>query len=317
MARLLNDVDLGRALGSIIMDGSKENIRSNSYVLRLGRHGEFLNTSKEFELGQDKKGIKIPPGHAVAITALETLDFRRDVVHRLFPKCDLHAFVTPTTDMSREGIVAPSTQVDAGYHGTLNWTLTNTARGERAFTYGERVYRMTIWLLEEGETPEQLYEGDYQGQEGYVRSKRRGPPAGMRETEWAHAYQKGGPEDMLEELINSGYPWNLLGTRFKQIDQDLKTVTNEYGEIYDALESLKREQMTENKVRRVVREESASLQNRWLVASMTGIGALVGLGLTVITNDYTRKFTDQHGTMIGLIILVACVAGLLWISRQK
>lgn len=317
MARLLNDIELERALDKIIINGSKENIRSNSYVLRLGKYGEFLNTGKEFELGGNKKGIKIPPGHAVAITALETLDFKRDAVHKLFPKCDLHAFVTPTTDLSREGIVASSTQVDAGYHGTLNWTLTNTAREERNFIYAENVYRMTIWLLEEGETPQQLYEGDYQDKVGYIRSQRRGPPTGMKETEWVHAHKKGGPEDVLEELIKSGYPWNLLGTRFKQIDEDLKTVTNEYAEIYDALENLKRDQITEEKVRRVVREESISLQNRWLVASLTGMGALLGLILTIVTNDTTREFTNQHGTVIGLVLLIACISGLIWISRQK
>src|SRR5258706_4948419 len=153
MPIILNDSELLKLLGTVIVDGDPSNIRPNAYVLRLGSSGEFLNTGKEFSIGADKKGLQIQPGHSVGVTAFETLDFRRETVHKFYPNHDLHAIVSPTTDLSREGIVAPTTQVDAGFYGTLNWTFTNTSSEQRRFVYKERIYRVTILRLEEGERP--------------------------------------------------------------------------------------------------------------------------------------------------------------------
>ena len=126
MAQLLNDKEITELLGSVIENGDKACVRPNSYVLRLGAAGEFHTTGKVFELGtgpNDKKGIVVSPGQSVALTALETINFTRETVKQHFPDCDLHGIVSPTTDLQREGVVAPTTQVDAGYRGTLNWTL--------------------------------------------------------------------------------------------------------------------------------------------------------------------------------------------------
>src|SRR6266542_2085425 len=158
MATILNDTELKKLIGTVIIDGDITSIRPNSYVLRLGNEGEFLNAGKTFELGKSKKGIRISPGHSVAVTALETIDFRPATVQKLYPGCALHAFISPTTDLSREGIVAPTTQIDAGYNGTLNWTITNSSNEERRFLYGERLYRLTILKLEAGEVPVKPYE---------------------------------------------------------------------------------------------------------------------------------------------------------------
>ncbi len=238
MATILNDVEFKRLIGTVIVDGDPACIRPNAYVLRLGSAGEFLNTGKDFELGPKKKGLKIQPGHSVGVTAHETLDFRRETVHKIYPGHDLHAIVSPTTDLSREGIVAPTTQVDAGFHGTLNWTFTNTSNEERRFVHRERIYRITIFKLDAGEKPEHLYTGDYQSQTGYVRSRRTGAPVGMKDAEWEDAATKGGPEDLLETLIKSGYPWHILGSRLKAIDQQFKSVTEEYAEIHDSITEL-------------------------------------------------------------------------------
>ena len=168
---ILNDEELRKLIGSVIIGGDESSIRPNSYVLRLGAGGEFLNVGKEFKLGKGKKGLKIPPGHSVALTAHEELNFTREAVHAIYPDHDLHGIVSPTTDLSREGLVAPTTQVDAGYHGTLNWTVTNTSNEERRFVYNERVFRLTILKLEPGETPlaaaqrELLEETGYQSPE--------------------------------------------------------------------------------------------------------------------------------------------------------
>ena len=325
MAQMLSDKEIRTLLGSVIVDGEPGSVRPNSYVLRLGRAGEFLNTGKEFELGKQKKGLKLQPGHSVAVTALETLDFRRETVHKHYPGCDLHGFLSPTTDLSREGIGAPSTQVDAGYYGTINWTLTNTSSDERRFIHGERLFRLTLFRLEEGEKPENLYKGDYQAQTGYIRSRRVGAPVGMKDTEWEDAHVKGGPEDLLDNLIRSGYPWNRLGERLKVVDDQWKSVTNEYSDIRDAIEQVKKDisdirekQLdTSNTVRKVLQEEAASMQNRWLIGTGAVVACALGLVLSVTSNEAAKTFLKTFGAVIGLALVVGAVIALLIISRQR
>jgi hypothetical protein len=59
-----------------------------------------------------------------------------------------HRLTSDYCGNSREGIVAPTTQIDAGYYGTLNWTLTNTSSEERRFVHKERIFRLTILSLD-------------------------------------------------------------------------------------------------------------------------------------------------------------------------
>ena len=325
MAKVLNDVEIRRLMGEVIVDGDVSSVRPNSYILRLGSDGEFLNTGKSFELGRKKKGIKIQPGHAVGVTAMETIDFRRKTVQQIYPGSDLHGLLSPTTDLSREGIVASTTQVDAGYRGTLNWTLTNTSRDERRFVYGERLYRLTILLLEEGETPGDVYEGHYQERTGYVPSERTGAPVGMKETEWEDASVSGGPENLLDDLIKSGYPWHLLGSRLKEIDQQFKTVTQEYSEIHDAIGGVTKQIQeirsaqgdTSDIVRRVLRQEAGALQNRSLI-SVGSVGAgIVGLLLATSSNEAAVGLLREYGGLIGLGLILASAMTLLWLSRRN
>lgn len=327
MAILLNDHELKKLLGTVIMDGDEDCLRPNSYIVRLGGQGEFINTGKEFEIDGKgkKKGIKVPPGHSVGVTALETLDFRRETVHKIYPGNDLHALVSPTTDLSREGIVAPTTQVDAGYFGTLNWTLTNMSSEERRFVYRERLFRLTILRLEEGETPQQVYGGDYQSQTGYVRSRRQGAPVGMKDTEWEDAHQKGGPEDLLETLIKSGYPWHLLGERLKVIDQQFRSVTEEYSSIDDAIGGLRAEldKMREHQaglsdtVRQAVREETDSLQNRWLIGAGSILIGGLGLVLAVTSNERAISFLQANGVVVGLGLIIAAGVALVLVRKPR
>jgi deoxycytidine triphosphate deaminase len=325
MPTILSDTEIKNLLGTIIVNGDPNNIRPNAYVLRLGAKGEFLNTGKEFDLTKDKKGLRIQPGHSVAVTAYETLDFRRETVHKIYPGHDLHAFVSPTTDLSREGIVAQTTAVDAGFYGTLNWTFANTSSVERRYVYKERIYRITIFRLEEGETPEHLYKGDYQEQTGYVRSRRTGPPVGMKESEWEDGRVKGGPQDILEDLINSGYPWHGLGLRLKEIDLQLLSVTNEYALIHDSISKLsddvnvirERQTDTPNTVRTVLREEASSLQNRWLMAAASTFAVFVGLGMTLFSNPTISQFVKSYSMFIGLGIIFAAALTLYVNSQRK
>ncbi len=273
MAIMLRDIELKEIVGKIIIDGDPASIRPNSYVLRLGADGEFLNSEKVFRLGEKKKGFRISPGHSVGITSRERINFSNEVVNEFFPDHDVHGFISPTTDLAREGIVAPTTQVDAGYRGTLNWTIVNTSSQERRFVYDEKCFRLTIFKLAHGERPDRSYRGDDQGKSGYVRSERRGAPVGMKAHEWEDSTREGGPEEMLQGLINSGYPWNILGERLMRLDDQFKTVTLEYADIRDSLARLEEEFCdfrrdqgnVRETVREIVREEIPAMQDRFLV----------------------------------------------------
>ena len=326
MADLLNDVEIRRLLDTVIVDGDADSIRPNSYVLRLGAEGEFISTGKPFEIGSSrKKGIRVQPGHSVGVTALETIDFRTEAVHKIYPDHDLHGIISPTTDLSREGIVAPTTQVDAGYHGTLNWTLTNTSSEERRFLHRERLFRLTIFKLADGERPETSYAGDYQSRTGYVRSQRRGAPVGMKESEWEDAQTKGSPEDILDNLLKAGYPWHSLGQRLKLIDTQFKSVTEEYANIRESIDNLgsdvyrinDRQGKMSDTVRQILREESSALQNRWLLGAGSLLVAVVGLGLTTASNANALAFLERHGVLVGLGLIVLAVGILAWFFSSR
>lgn len=328
MATILNDEQLTKLIGTVIKNGEPSCIRPNSYILRLGGSGEFLNVGKEFTLGKSKRGIKIPPGHSVALTAHEEIDFSRETVRKIYPDHDLHAFISPTTDLSREGIVAPTTQVDAGYCGTLNWTVTNTSIEERRFTLNERLFRLTILKLGLGETPLKTYDGDYQGQTGYVRSRRKGAPVGMRSEEWEDAVTEASPEALLDNLMKSGYPWHALGQRLKVIDQEMKIVTEEYGRIHDSISKLNSEIGTLTRqhqeaaiglsqaIRSVVHEEASGLQNRWLIATASLLVAILGLVLSFVSNDRAFSFLKENGGWVGLLLVLCGVAIVIAITRR-
>lgn len=314
MAQVLSDREIRNVLGSVIKDGDAGSVRPNSYILRLGPAGEYLTTGKEFRLGdgaKDKKGIIVPPGQSVALTAVETIDFRRETVEKHFPGRDLHALISPTTDLQREGVAAPTTQVDAGYQGTLNWTLINSSSEERRFIYRERLFRLTILKLADGERPDDLYKGAYQGRTGYVRSERSGAPAGMRPQDWEDSTTKEGPAALLERLIQSGFPWNLLGTRLKAIDDQFQTVTNEYADIRESVRGLQedvrdiREELTQmpDKMRGIVKDE----QHRWLGGAAGLFVAVAGLFLTATKSPWAVQWLDQHGNWFGPVLAVGAM----------
>jgi len=315
MAEILNDKEIEKLIGNVIISGDFGCVHPNSYILRLGEKGEFINSGKEFSLGKNKKGISIQPGHSVALIAYETIDFTRETVHKIYPDHDLHGIVSPTTDLSREGIVAPTTQIDAGYNGTLNWTITNTSNEVRRFIYQENIFRLMIFKLGRGETPEQVYKGEYQNQTGYVPSKRKGPPVGMKESEWEDSMIEGGPEKLLENLIKSGYPWNILGKKLAAIDDCFKDVTNEYSHINESINNLKKE-MTEikqkqnnipNDIKIVMSEMIPSMQNRWLIKTGSFIFVLLGLFISAINSAGIRSFLSNYGPFVGLTIIIISI----------
>lgn len=328
MAVILSDQEIVKLIGKAIIDGDPSLIRPNSYILRLGKFGEFLNANKEFELGKGKKGIRIPPGHSIALTAFETIDFRRETLAEIYPDTDLHAILSPTTDLSREGLVAASTHVDSGYFGTLNWTITNTSNEERRFLFKEKLFRMVIFKLETDERPVNLYEGDYQGETGYVRSQRKGAPVGMKDHEWEDALVEGGPEMLLDNLIKSGYPWHIFGQKLRAIDNELKSVSEEYDRIHNSLEGVSAKinkldekysnfsQQLNNTIIETLTKEANSLQNKWLINAFGIILGLIAVTLPVVSNEKIYKYVTNNAAWIGLLMLIASII-LFYIVRRK
>lgn len=324
MTKILRDNDIEKLFDTVIVRGDTNNLRPNSYILRVGNSGEFFNTNKEFKIGEKrKKGIKIPSGHSVGLTAFEEIDFRAETVHKIFPERNLHGLLSPTTDLAREGMIAPTTQIDAGYNGTLNWTINNTSPDERTFLFKENIYRLTLFLLEADEVPENLYAGTYQGQTGYIRSKRPGAPAGMQKSDWATAFEKDDPEKHLENLIKSGYPWNLLGERLKRIDEQFGVVTNEYSQVQDSIDELSAQvkKISEHQagikdtIRAVIKEESSSMQNSFLIKAGMAFLGIAGLAMTVSQTPQIQKVIQGYGSFIGLILIVITV--LFFLVKRK
>ncbi len=315
MATILSDTELKKLLGSVIIRGDESCIRPNAYILRLGSKGEFKNTDKAFTIGdQSKKGIKLASGHAAGLSSYEQLDFRREAVHKIYPNCDLFAYLSPVTDLSREGITTHTTQVDVGFNGILSWTINNTSNEENQFLFKEKLYRLTIFKLDQDEErPEKPYEGDYQGKQDYVRSTRKGAPRGIKGSEWETSYVDGSPEEHLKNLINSGFPWNILGKQLKAIDGELKTVTDEYSKIDDSLRKLSGEidelpKMVEDKINRKKPE--------LVLALASVIVFLVGMGVAIFTNDKVTNFLANYGSYVGVVIMLLVVVALRFTRKR-
>ena len=222
-------------------------------------------------------------------------------------------------------------QIDAGYNGTLNWTLGNSSSEERRFVYEERLFRLAILKLAMGERPDALYEGAYQGKTGYVRSERSGPPVGMRASDWEDATTKEGPAALLDRVIESGFPWNALGTKLKAIDNQFQEVSNEYASIHDSIERLEGEvggigkEVEEirssqggltDRIRQVVREELPAMQDRWLIATGSLVIVLLGLAIAVFNSKAAKDLLAQHGVWFGTALATVAM-GVFWWARPR
>lgn len=306
MAKILNDVELKKLIDNhIIIDGDEGCIRSNAYILRLGAKGEYTHIGKEFDISKHKKGFKLPAGNSVAIMSFEVLDFRRETVHKLYKGCDLFAWMSPITDLSREGIVTQTTQIDAGFHGVLNWTFNNTSNKENEFLYQENLYRLTIFRLEDGEEiPDKPYDGNYQNQKSIVHSKRQSAPRGMKVSEWETPLNDKSPEKHLEHLINSGYPWSILGERLKTLDGQFLTITDEYNKIDNSINNLVNEvHSIPSRIDKAINHK----QSNFLINTGVVFSVFTGLGISVLTNDITKNFLYNYGSFIGVSMLLLAI----------
>ena len=227
MPKILPDKDIRRLLGVLILDADEERINPNGIEIRLGKHVRFHSTDEEMELGPGKF-LKVRPGELVTITSYERFDFRRPAIHKVFPGCDLMALVTPTTTMMREGILQTATKVDSGWHGVLNWSLRNSSIKDFTLGFKEPIFKLTLFLLEDGEIPEVPYgerSGDkYQNSEGIVHSHRTVPADIAKKNIVESSVER---LDASKALREAGHPFDHISTELTNLHGKFEVVSKD------------------------------------------------------------------------------------------
>jgi deoxycytidine triphosphate deaminase len=235
MAKILADKDIQKLLGTVILDADTSRINPNGIEIRLGKHVLFQSTDEEKELSAGMF-LKVLPGESVTISSFEKFDFTRDAIRKIFPGCDLMALITPTTTMMREGIIQSATKIDSGWSGVLNWGLRNSSIRDFILGYGEPIFKLTIFLLEEGETPEIPYgerDGDqYQNTEGIARSTRKIPANIPKRQLVGSSVERLDPQKQLRE---AGYPYNYISTELTDLRGKWEVVSSDVLLLKDAI----------------------------------------------------------------------------------
>jgi len=117
------------------------------------------------------------------------------------------------------------------------------------------------------------YDGDYNNETGYVRSKRVSTHEGIKESQWEHPLTD--EDEELDRLSKSIYPWNIFGSRLKRISDQQKHMVTEW--------TLK------------------------LWATLAGIAAIV---IGVSTSEPILRYIKDNPILSISVTLI--IAGLLW-----
>lgn len=301
MARILSDREVKGLLGDVIVDGDQSLLDPNGIELRLGRHVRFHSTGEEREL-QDGFFLKVSPGETVLISSMEKIDFTRETVARHFSHSLLMAFITPTTTMMREGISQVATKIDAGFRGNLNWSLRNGSTKELIIQYGEPMFKLTIFRLEDNEKPDVTYgekpEHQYQDTEGVMRSKRRIPADIPKSKIVASGFEKLDPKKQLRE---AGYPFDHIGTELIRLDGKFEMVSRDVAALTENFQTRTKE-LTEK-----IESETKSLVNRLDDTKATLLDKVESL--------FDRKFLRVVGIIVGAIPLM--YGGVMFLQKTS
>lgn len=227
LAKILADKEIRKLLGTVILDGDDRRINPNGIEIRLGKHVLFQSTDEEKELEPDMF-LKVTPGESVIISSYERVDFTSNVVQKVFPGCNIMAFITPTTTMMREGIMQSSTKVDPGFVGSLNWGLRNSSIRDFILGYREPIFKLTFFLLDGDEIPEVLY-GDrsddrYQNTTGILRSTRTVPASIPAKRIIGSTIERLDPQKQLRE---AGYPFSHIGQELTELHGKFEVVSSD------------------------------------------------------------------------------------------
>ncbi len=227
MANILPDSEIKKLIGTILIDAEERHINPNGIELRLGRHVHFDSTGEDKELSSELF-LKVNPGETVLISSLEKLDFTAETVQKIYSNRMLMGLITPTTTMMREGISQAATKVDAGFRGLLNWGFRNSSTKEFFIEYGEPIFKLTIFLLGEDETPDIPYgKGEthtYQDTTRIMLSRRRIRANIPKKAIVTSSFDKLDPKKQLRE---AGYPFNHISTELAELHGKWEIVSSD------------------------------------------------------------------------------------------
>lgn len=237
MAKFLADRDIKGLIGSVLIDADEKLLNPNGIELRLGAHVRFHSTGEEKELGPGKF-LQVSPGETVVISSIEAIDFTAGTVRSVMPDSMLMGLITPTTTMMREGISQVATKIDAGFKGVLNWGLRNGSIQKLTLQYGEPIFKLTIFALDKGESPEHAYgerdKDSYQNTQGIARSSRRIPADIPKSNIVSSSFDRLDPKKQLKE---AGYPFDHIGTelvalhgKFETVSADVRLMKDEFAQ---------------------------------------------------------------------------------------
>lgn len=285
MARILADKDIRPLIGSVLVNADEELINPNGIELRLGKHVHFHSTGEEGEL-EAGHYLKVSPGETVTISSMEVIDFKLQTAQAAIPGCTIMGFITPTTTMMREGISLATTKIDVGFHGNLNWGLRNGSTKDLLLGYGEPIFKLTVFVLAEDESPDIPYgeraKDSYQNTEGIKRSSRKIPVDVPKSKIVSSGFEKLDPKKQLRE---AGYPFDHIGTELTTLHGKFEVVSSDMRVLRDEFQ------------RRTV-ELSNKIETETSV--LTGkLGEMRTSLLEIVESLFDRKFIRITGVILG------------------
>jgi deoxycytidine triphosphate deaminase len=304
LAKILSDKDVRKLLGTVILNADENRINPNGIEIRLGKHVVFQSTDEEKDLSSGMY-LKVLPGESVTISSYEQFKFTKEEIGKVFPECDMMAFITPTTTMMREGIVQAATKVDSGWSGTLNWGLRNSAIKDFILGYGEPIFKLTFFLLEGDEVPEIPYgerpDDRYQNTEGILRSTRK-IPANIPKTKIvSSSVERLDPNKQLRE---AGYPFSHIGQELALLHGKWEVISNDVALLKNTIsEETKKLSDKVDDAQKTVLEKVETLFNRKFLEI---IGVIVGC-LAMMFG--TVNFLRDHGVTGTALASVAFIGG--------
>ncbi len=273
MANVLPDREIKALLAKVILGGSAECIRVNSYEVRLGHKARFDSTGEDVEI-PDGNFLEIEPGDFVTVESLEKFDLSAETTKAIGKGNGIFAWITPTTTMMREGFLFASTKVDAGYKGNLNWGIRNSSIKIVKLQQGEHLFKLTFMELSEGERPDKFYGDDkqdrYQDTSG-IRESVRLIPADIPDRLVVRRSQR--KIDPIKQLTQAGYPFNHIGTELIAIQGQFKIVSEDVALVKNGFDGLEKK----------IEAETKSLS-----------GSIAGLG-DQLENKVRKVFGEQFG----------------------
>jgi deoxycytidine triphosphate deaminase len=309
MAKILPDKEIRKLLGTVILNADENRINPNGIEIRLGTHVLFHSTDEEKEL-RPSTFLKVRPGETVTISSYETFNFTREAIHKVFPHCDLMAFVTPTTTMMREGIMQTTTKVDSGWSGTLNWGLRNSSIKDFILGHGEPIFKLTLFLLEHGEIPEIPYgersSDKYQNSQGIVRSTRTIPASIPKKQIVESAIDRLDPSKQLRE---AGYPFDHISTELTALQGKFEVVSTDVLLLKNTIadEAKKLSTKVDDSQKTVLEKVENLFDRKFLSIAGTIVGCLAIMFGAV-------TFLQNHGvtgTALGVVAFVGGIAILI------